>query len=140
MHIVKTTVSINPFPGGFPGGKQRCIAMSELARKKCVPCTTGTPPLAGKELEKFMGQMEEGWELIDQKKIEKSYKFKDFKGALGFTNDIGKIAEEEGHHPDILLSWGKVKVILWTHKIKGLSESDFVLAAKCDATYTSRVK
>lgn len=114
--------------------------MSELADKKCVPCKEGTPPLKGKELENLFRDLEEGWELIDEKKIEKTYRFKDFKGALAYVNDIGKIAEEEGHHPDIFLSWGKVKVTLWTHKIKGLSESDFIMAAKCDVAYTSRVK
>lgn len=114
--------------------------MSGLANKKCVPCTVGTPPLKGKELQTYFQQLEDGWELIEEKRIEKTYKFKDFKGALAFVNDLGKIAEEEGHHPDIELAWGKVKVILWTHKIHGLSESDFVMAAKCDVGYTSRVK
>lgn len=114
--------------------------MSELAKKKCVPCTIGTPALKGEELQKFYKQLEDGWKLIGEQKIEKEYKFKDFVSALQFVNDIGKIAEEEGHHPDIELSWGKVKIILWTHKIKGLSESDFVLAAKCDVDYISRVK
>jgi len=109
--------------------------MSELAKKKCVPCTVGTPALAGTELQLFYKQLEDGWELIENKRIEKTYRFKDFKGALAFVNDLGKIAEEQGHHPDIELSWGKVKVILSTHKIKGLSESDFVMAAKCDVTY-----
>lgn len=113
--------------------------MSELAKKKCVPCTVGTPPLTGKELQQTFKQLEDGWELIEDKRIEKTYRFKDFKGALAFVNDLGKIAEEQGHHPDIELSWGKVKVILWTHKIHGLSESDFVMAAKSDVAYTSRV-
>ena len=114
--------------------------MSELAKQKCIPCTVGTPPLKGEELQKFYKQLEDGWQLIGEERIEREYKFKDFKSALGYVNDIGKIAEEEGHHPDIELSWGKVKVILWTHKINGLSESDFVLAAKCDVDYTSRVR
>ncbi|MBS0629064.1 MAG: 4a-hydroxytetrahydrobiopterin dehydratase [Verrucomicrobia bacterium] len=114
--------------------------MSELAKKKCVPCTVGTPPLKGKELQAFFNELEEGWRLIEESRLEKSYKFKDFKGALAFVNDLGKIAEEQGHHPDIELSWGKVKVVLWTHKIHGLSESDFVMAAKCDVAFTSRVK
>ena len=84
--------------------------------------------------------LEEGWELIEGKKIKKTYKFKDFKGALGFVDDLGKIAEEEGHHPDIELSYGKASVLLWTHKIGGLSESDFILAAKSDVVFASRVK
>lgn len=113
--------------------------MSELSKKKCVPCTVGTPPLSGNELQRLFNELEEGWKLVEEKQIEKSYRFKDFKGALAFVNDIGKIAEEEGHHPDIELTWGKVKVTLWTHKISGLSESDFVMAAKCDVAFTSRV-
>jgi 4a-hydroxytetrahydrobiopterin dehydratase len=114
--------------------------MSELAKKKCVPCTVGTPALKGEELQRFYQQLEEGWTLVGEEKLEKTYRFKDFKEALLFVNHIGKIAEEEGHHPDIELSWGKVKVKLSTHKIKGLSESDFVLAAKCDVTFLSLVK
>lgn len=113
--------------------------MSELANKKCVPCTTGTPPLSGKELKTMMNLVEE-WTLVDDKQIEKTFKFKNFKEALAFVNDIGKIAEEEGHHPDIELGWGRVKVKLSTHKIKGLSEADFILGAKCDAAYISRTK
>ena len=110
--------------------------MSELANKKCVPCTTGTPPLKGEELKKLFNQLEEGWVLEEESKIYKAYRFKDFKEALSYVNAIGKIAEEEGHHPDIHFGWGKVKVILTTHKIKGLSSSDFVMAAKCDVAYT----
>lgn len=113
--------------------------MSELSKKKCLPCTASTPPISGAELKKCLHQLEEGWELIAEKEIAKSYRFRDFKQALAFVNDIGKIAEEEGHHPDIELSWGKVKIRLSTHKIKGLSESDFILAAKCDLAFTSRI-
>lgn len=113
--------------------------MSELAKKKCLPCIGGTPPLKGEQLQGYFKQLEEGWDLVKEARLEKSYQFKDFKSALAFVNDIGKIAEEEGHHPDIELSWGKVKVILWTHKIHGLSESDFVMAAKCDVAFTSRL-
>lgn len=112
--------------------------MSELAKKKCLPCQEGTPPLSEEKASELFSQLEEGWEIIENQKIVKTYKFKDFQRALIFVNDIGKTAEEEGHHPDINLSWGKVKVALMTHKIKGLSEADFVLAAKCDALYTSR--
>lgn len=84
--------------------------------------------------------LEQGWELVDEKQLHKSYPFKNFKEALAFVVDIGNIAEKEGHHPDIELSWGKAKVVLWTHKISGLSEADFVLAAKCDVAYTSRTR
>ena len=114
--------------------------MSELSKKKCVPCTAGTKPIHGDQLLTLLSDLEEGWECKDEKVIEKTYLFKNFKDALGYVNDVGKIAEEEGHHPDIELSWGKVKVVLSTHKIEGLSESDFILAAKCDVVYTSRVK
>lgn len=113
--------------------------MDELARKKCVPCTVDTPPLRGEELQRLFNLLED-WELSEEKEIHKVFKFKNFKEALAFVNDIGKIAEEEGHHPDIELGWGRVKVSLSTHKIKGLSESDFVLAAKCDTAFTSRIK
>ncbi|NNM43720.1 MAG: 4a-hydroxytetrahydrobiopterin dehydratase [Chlamydiae bacterium] len=112
--------------------------MADLSKKKCVPCTVGTPALKGEDLRSYLAQLNNGWKVIDEHHLEKEYTFKDFKSALDLTNDIGKIAEEEGHHPDIFLSYGKVKVQLWTHKIKGLSESDFILAAKCDVCYLSR--
>lgn len=110
--------------------------MSELAKKKCIPCTAGTPPLKGKELQHLFQQLKEGWKLVGEKQIEKTYLFKNFKEGLKFVNEIGKIAEEEGHHPDIELAWGKVKLIYWTHKIQGLSESDFVMAAKSDGCFS----
>jgi len=78
-----------------------------------------------------------GWQLVDNHHLEKSYKFADFREALEFTNKVGKLAEEQGHHPDIHLSWGKVKLVLWTHKIDGLTESDFILAAKADTLLDS---
>jgi 4a-hydroxytetrahydrobiopterin dehydratase len=74
-----------------------------------------------------------GWEIVGEHHLEKGYAFPDFAGALDFTNRVGAIAEQQGHHPDILLSWGKVRVTIWTHKIDGLTRSDFVLAAKIDA-------
>lgn len=114
--------------------------MSDLSEKKCVPCSGEALPLRGGELLDYFKQLEEGWELLEDEKIVRTYKFKDFKEALAFVNDIGKIAEEEGHHPDLFLTWGKVQITLFTHKIKGLSESDFILAAKCDVAYISRVK
>jgi 4a-hydroxytetrahydrobiopterin dehydratase len=104
----------------------------KLSDKKCVPCAKGVSPLKGKELAKLYEQLGNGWRVIDEHHLEKEYLFKNFREALAFTNKIGAIAEEEGHHPDIFLSWGKVKIQLWTHKIDGLSESDFILAAKCD--------
>ena len=106
--------------------------MNELAQKKCIPCRGGIPPLKGKELQNFYTQLEEGWKVINEHHIEKEYPFKNFREALDFTNKVGEMAESEGHHPDIHLAWGKVKVILWTHKIDGLTESDFIFAAKTD--------
>ncbi|MBS0647983.1 MAG: 4a-hydroxytetrahydrobiopterin dehydratase [Verrucomicrobia bacterium] len=105
----------------------------DLSKQKCVPCSKGTPPLKGTPLKSFMSQLQPCWKIIDEHHLEKEYTFKDFKEALAFTNKVGALAEQEGHHPDIILSWGKVKIILWTHKIDGLSENDFILAAKCDA-------
>lgn len=104
----------------------------KLSNKICVPCSKDIPPLKGDELNALHRQLRAGWRVIEEHHLEKDYFFADFREALAFTNKIGAIAEEEGHHPDILLSYGKVKIQLWTHKIDGLSESDFVLAAKCD--------
>jgi len=75
----------------------------------------------------------EGWRVDDDLRLEREFRFKDFKGALAFTNAVGAVAEAENHHPDIYLSWGKVRATLWTHKAKGLTENDFILAAKIDA-------
>jgi 4a-hydroxytetrahydrobiopterin dehydratase len=107
----------------------------ELKDQKCVPCAVGGEPLKGKEIEKLHKKLVKGWKVIKEHQIEKEYKFPDFVHALAFTNQVGDIAEREGHHPDIHLSWGKVKIILWTHKMDGLSVSDFILAAKCDEQY-----
>jgi 4a-hydroxytetrahydrobiopterin dehydratase len=105
--------------------------MSELAQRTCVPCKGGVPPLKGEEL-KNLASLVRGWKVIQDHHIEKSYDFSDFVSALEFVKAIGAIAEEQGHHPDILLRWGKVTVTIWTHKIDGLTESDFILAAKID--------
>jgi 4a-hydroxytetrahydrobiopterin dehydratase len=103
-----------------------------LADKKCIPCEGGVPPLKGENLKGLMLQLNNDWKVIDEHHLEKSYKFKNFKQALDYTNRVGAVAEEEGHHPDIYLSWGKVKLQVWTHKIDGLTESDFFFAAKAD--------
>ena len=105
--------------------------MSDLASKTCVPCKGGIPPLAGKELADLARQVP-GWQVVDGHHIKKEFKFADFRQALAFVNKAGEVAEEQGHHPDILLSWGKAEVTTWTHKINGLTESDFILAAKID--------
>ena len=102
-----------------------------LAEKHCVPCRGGVPALKGEALEK-MKQQVAGWQVVDEHHLLKGYTFPDFRTALDFVNKAGAIAEQEGHHPDLLLSWGKVEVKIWTHKIDGLTESDFILAAKLD--------
>ena len=106
---------------------------SELASKSCVPCKGGTPPLKGLQLAELHAQLAPGWRVVDEHHLEKDYGFKNFREALDFTNKVGAVAEEQKHHPDIYLAWGKVKLMLWTHKIDGLTESDFILAAKADA-------
>lgn len=110
------------------------MGVSELAKKDCVPCKGGTPPLAGKELDRLLGQLGNGWRVVDGHHLEKEYKFPDFAEALDFVNGVGEIAEDQGHHPDMYLSWGKVRLTIWTHSINGLTESDFVLGAKADET------
>lgn len=112
--------------------------MSGLSQKKCLPCLKATPPLQGEALHALHAELGNTWEIINGIHLEKNYTFKNFKEALAFVNAIGEVAELEGHHPDLLLSWGKVSVKLWTHKIQGLSESDFILAAKVDALYISK--
>jgi 4a-hydroxytetrahydrobiopterin dehydratase len=108
---------------------------TELAKKRCVPCHGGIPPLRGEALREMAGQLSGGWQIVDEHHLLKEYRFRDFREALDFTNQIGEIAEAEGHHPDIQLSWGKVVVMIYTHKIDGLAESDFFLAAKCDVCH-----
>ena len=103
--------------------------MSDLASKNCVPCRGGVPALQGKELADLAKQVP-GWEVVDGHHIKKNFKFPDFKQALAFVNRVGEVAEQQGHHPDILLAWGKAEVTTYTHAINGLTESDFILAAK----------
>lgn len=110
--------------------------MTDLASKNCVPCRGGVPPLAGKELESLAKQLPD-WKVVDGHHLTRLFKFPDFRQALVFVNKAGEVAEEQGHHPDILLSWGKAEVTTWTHSINGLTESDFILAAKIDRVYSS---
>ena len=102
-----------------------------LAAKRCVPCRGGVPPLTGKALEEMQAQLP-GWQVVDGHHLARNRTFPDFRTALDFVNRAGEIAEAEGHHPDLYLSWGKVETRIWTHKIDGLTESDFILAAKID--------
>ncbi len=104
-----------------------------LASKECVPCKGGVPPLKGPALADLLDQLGNNWQVAQEHHLEKEYKFKNFRQALDFTNRVGELAEQIGHHPDILLAWGNVKLTIFTHKIGGLSESDFIFAAKADA-------
>ena len=103
----------------------------QLADKICVPCRGGVPPLTGKALERLQKAVPI-WTVENEHHIHREFKFPDFKKALEFVNGVGALAEEQGHHPDILLAWGKAEITLWTHKINGLTESDFIMAAKID--------
>ena len=105
--------------------------MAELATKHCVPCRGGVPPLGADQIIPLIDQLR-GWEVIQTHHLTKNYEFPDFVSALRFVNRIGELAEQEGHHPDIYENWGKVRIQTYTHKIDGLSESDFILAAKID--------
>jgi 4a-hydroxytetrahydrobiopterin dehydratase len=109
-------------------------AANDLAGKKCVPCRAGTPALHGPELERLAAQLPD-WQVVQEHHLEKSFRFPDFVSALAFVNRVGAVAEEEGHHPDLMLSWGRVQMTTYTHSIKGLSESDFILAAKADRLF-----
>jgi 4a-hydroxytetrahydrobiopterin dehydratase len=102
-----------------------------LADKKCVPCRGGVPPLTAEQIRPLAVEVKD-WSVVNNHHVEREFKFPDFVKALDFTNRVGTIAEEQGHHPDIYLAWGKVQVKIWTHKIDGLTESDFILAAKID--------
>lgn len=106
--------------------------MSDLAAKECVPCRGGVAPLKGKALDALLALLGNGWAVTDEHHLEKTYEFPNFVDALGFVNRVGELAEQQGHHPDVYLAWGKVKLTMWTHKINGLTESDFVFAAKAD--------
>ena len=107
-------------------------ALTGLAGEGCVPCRGGVAPLRGDDLEELVAQLGPGWTVRQEHHLEKEFRFEDFAQALAFTNHVGAIAEAEGHHPDLLLAWGRVLVTIWTHKIDGLTRSDFVLAAKID--------
>jgi len=111
--------------------------VSELAKLDCLPCKGGVPPLKGAEIEGLLARLNGGWKVIDEHHLEKEYRFKDFRQALDFTNQVGELAESVGHHPDIYLAWGKVRLTVWTHKIGGLNEADFIFAAKADTLLQS---
>jgi 4a-hydroxytetrahydrobiopterin dehydratase len=105
-----------------------------LEAKTCVPCRGGVPPLKGKELVEIHSQLPDSsdWKVISEHHLTRAFTFPNFKQALNFVDRVGALAEEQGHHPDMLLKWGNVEISLWTHKIDGLTESDFIMAAKID--------
>ena len=109
--------------------------MSELAERQCVPCRGGVPPMKGDEITEMSSQLPD-WQVVNEHHLRRNYRFKDFRETLDFVNRVGELAEEQGHHPDICFGWGKADITIWTHKIDGLTESDFVLAAKIDKLHT----
>lgn len=106
--------------------------MKRLASRECIPCRGGVPPLRGTQIDELLRELD-GWAVEKEHHLRKSYRFKDFAEALAFVNRVGQLSEQQGHHPDISFGWGHATVTIWTHKIDGLTESDFVLAAKIDA-------
>ena len=105
--------------------------MNELADRQCVPCRGGVPPLRGEEIKRLESQLD-GWQVVNEHHLRKEYKFKDFEKSQAFVNRVGELAEQQGRHPDICYGWGRAEITIWTHKIDGLTESDFILAAKID--------
>lgn len=103
-----------------------------LAEKECVPCRGGVPPLQGEELDELVRELDAGWRVVEGHHLEKAFRFEDWASAQDFVVRVGDLAEAQGHHPNLHLSWGRVGVKIWTHKIDGLTESDFVLAAKIE--------
>jgi 4a-hydroxytetrahydrobiopterin dehydratase len=106
--------------------------MGDLASRDCVPCRGGVPPLKGDELSRLQTEIA-GWEVVNEHHLRKEFKFGDFEKTLKFVNRVGQLAEAQWHHPDICFGWGRAEITIWTHKIDGLTESDFILAAKIDA-------
>lgn len=107
----------------------------QLEKKTCKPCIEGAEPLAREIIERLKKQLPGGWHIEDGHHLVKTFVFDNFQQALDFTNRVGAVAEEEGHHPEILLGWGKVELTIWSHKADGLTENDFILAAKADAEH-----
>ena len=106
-----------------------------LADQKCIPCRGGTPPMERHRAEALLRELEDGWQLNADSHLERTYKFKNFRQAMALANEVADIAEAEDHHPDLYIGWGQCRVEIWTHKIKGLTESDFYFAAKADRAF-----
>ncbi len=104
----------------------------DLASRECVPCRGGTPPVAAAERDRLHARLDPGWSILDGRRLAREFRFPDFAAALAFTNRVGEIAATQNHHPDIALAWGRAGVTIWTHVIDGLTENDFILAAKID--------
>jgi 4a-hydroxytetrahydrobiopterin dehydratase len=112
--------------------------MTDLSTKDCIPCRGGVPPLTAEEIVPLQNLLSGDWNVVENHHLQKEFPFKNFRDALAFTNRVGELAEQQGHHPDIHLSWGKVGIEIWTHKIDGLTESDFILAAKIEKVVSSQ--
>ena len=106
--------------------------MKNLLERTCVPCRGGIPPLRGDHIRELLAELD-GWEVVDEQHLRKFYKFKNFREAFAFVGRVSEVAEAQQHHPNICFGWGRVEITLWTHAIDGLTESDFILAAKIDA-------
>jgi len=106
--------------------------MSELADKACAACADADAPLEPDEIQSFVPDINGGWDVVENHHLERTFDFDDFQGALDFVNRVGEIAEEEHHHPDLYLTWGEARVKIWTHSVDGLTEADFIFAAKTD--------
>lgn len=106
-----------------------------LADKECVPCRGGVEPLRGEELARLSAELGEAWTVVDGHHLERDFSFKNFRESLAFANRVGELAESVDHHPDLLVAWGRCRVTLWTHRIDGLSETDFVFAAKSERLF-----
>lgn len=106
--------------------------MPKLSEKRCIPCEGGMPAFGKKEIGRYISKIDKGWTVNDGKKLRREFKFKNFAGTMGFVNEVAIVAAAEDHHPDMRVSYGKVVIELWTHSVGGLSENDFILAAKID--------
>lgn len=113
---------------------------NDLIHKKCTPCRSGQKPLRGVEIQNYMSKLSGGWNVVDEQYLEKKYAFPNFKSAFHFAETVARIAEQENHHPTITISWGLVRLKIYTHKIQGLSENDFIIASKCDQKFLSNSK
>jgi 4a-hydroxytetrahydrobiopterin dehydratase len=114
------------------------MTVQELAKNECLPCKGDVPPLKGEELIVLHAELGDTWDLIEEHHLTRVYAFKGYKPAVAFTNTVADIAEQQMHHPDILLAWGKVEVTIWTHKIDGLTKSDFFFAAKVEEAFNAQ--